>query len=341
MGVRRIVCTGQVSPLAVNILERYGQIEIASKTDERSLAKLMPGAIALFVRGVTPVPASVIESGQDLLVIGRTGTGYDNIDIAAATSRGIPVVFTPGAGARSVAEGTLAMMLSLIKRVPELDCKTRSGEWHARDKTVIGDLQGSVLGIVGLGRIGREVAQLARAFDVRVIAYDPAVSKEAAKSLGAEKVELTDLLKTADIISFHSPLNKETRGMFNRQRLGMVKKGAILLNLARGGLMESLDVIYEGLTTGQLSAAGLDVYPVEPPDISHPIFRHPNVLLTPHAMALSVKSSQAIYSMVSKGMVDVLEGRVPTNVANPEVFQGPLSGMPRSQRFISGSTLSS
>jgi D-3-phosphoglycerate dehydrogenase len=326
MGDRRIVSTGQMSPLAVEILGRFGRIEVAPKTDEESLILLMRGTIALFVRGVTKVSASVIESGHELQVIGRTGTGYDNIDIAAATKRGIPVVFTPGAGARSVAEGTMAMILSLVKRLPELDRKTRSGDWDARDKTVIGDMQGSVLGIIGLGRIGREVAHLAQAFDMRVIAYDPGIPKEVVESSGVEPVELNELLKNSDIISIHAPLNDGTRGLFDRRCLGLVKKGAIVVNLARGGLMDGLDVVYEGLNSGRLSAVGLDVYPVEPPDTSHPIFRHPNVLLSPHAMGLSVKSAEAIFSMASKGMAEVLEGRIPTNVVNPEVFQSTSRG---------------
>jgi D-3-phosphoglycerate dehydrogenase len=326
MDGRRILSTGQVSPLVIEILSRFGRIEIAPKTDEGSLISLMRGTIALFVRGVTPVSAKVIESADELKVIGRTGTGYENIDIAAATKRGIPVVFTPGAGARSVAEGTMAMILSLVKRIPELDRKTRCGEWDARDKTIIGDLQGMRLGIIGLGRIGQEVTRLARAFDIHVVAHDPRLSKETAESLGVELVQLNDLLLSSDIISIHAPLNAGTRGMLDKQRLSLVKKGAILVNLARGGLIESLDVIYEGLVSGQLLSVGLDVYPNEPPDISHPIFQHPNVLLTPHAMGLSVKSSHSIFSMASRGMADVLEGRIPANVVNPEVFHGNARG---------------
>jgi D-3-phosphoglycerate dehydrogenase len=322
----RIVSTGHISPLAAEVLGRFGRIEVAPKTDEKSLISLMGGTIALLVRGVTQISANVIESAHDLQVIGRTGTGYENVDIAAATRCGIPVVFTPGAGARSVAEGAMAMILSLVKRMPELDRKTRNGEWNSRDKLVIGDLHGAVLGIIGLGRIGREVAHLARAFDMRIIACDPVISKQGVQPAGVELVELNELLKTSDVISIHAPLTNETRGMLDRKRIGLIKKGAILVNLARGGLMESLDVIHEALNSGQLAAVGLDVYPTEPPDISHPIFSHPNTMLSPHAMGLSVKSSEAIFSMASKGMAEVLEGRIPPNVVNPEVFTSTLRG---------------
>src|SRR5205814_9779873 len=183
---KRILSTGSVLPIAEQILGRFGQIEIASHTDEQSLITQMKGTIGLIVRGVTQISARVIESGSDLRVIGRTGVGYDNVNIKAATERGIPVVFTPGAGARAVAEGAMAMILALVKKLPELDRKTRAGEWEARDHTVIGDLQGAVLGIIGLGRIGRDVARLAHAFDMRVISYDPEVPKQLAEEAGAE-----------------------------------------------------------------------------------------------------------------------------------------------------------
>jgi len=326
MNNHRILSTGSVLPVAADILGRFGRIEIARKTDEDSLVELMKGTIALLVRGVTPIPARVIEAGAELRVIGRTGAGYDNIDIAAATEHGIPVVFTPGAGAKAVAEGTLAMILALVKRLPELDHKTRIGEWQARDNTVIGDLQGSIVGIIGLGRIGREVSHLTRAFDARVISYDPAVSKEVAAAAGTELVDLDVLLSQSDIITLHAPLSGQTRGMINRRCLSLVKKGAILVNAARGGLMESLDVVYEALESGRLSAVGLDVFPVEPPDLAHPIFRHPRALFTPHAIGLSVKGAQAIFVMASKGIADVLEGRIPQNVVNPEVFRKSLKG---------------
>ena len=250
----RIISTGSVLPITEEILAPYGRIEIASKTDEESLVSLMEGTIALIVRGVTQIPARVIKAGDSLRVIGRTGVGYDNVDIAAATERGIPVVFTPGAGARPVAEGAMAMILSLAKRLPEMDRRTRAGEWGFRDTIIIGDLQGFALGIVGLGRIGREVARLARAFDMKVLAYDPAITQDAADQVGASLVELDTLLHESDFVSLHAPLTPETRGLFNRHRISLMKPGAVLVNLGRGGLIESLDVIYEALTAGKLSA---------------------------------------------------------------------------------------
>jgi phosphoglycerate dehydrogenase-like enzyme len=183
-------------------------------------------------------------------------------------------------------------------------------------------MQGMVLGIIGLGRIGREVTKLAQAFDMEVIAFDPAISGTTSIPQKTRMVSLEELLRNSDVITVHAPLNDHTKGMLNKQRLNLVKRGAILVNLARGGLIESLDVIYEALNSGQLRSVGLDVYPVEPPDTTHPIFRHPNVLLSPHAMALSSKASEAIFSMASEGMASILDGKTAPNVVNPEVFAG-------------------
>jgi len=320
MNSRRIVVTGLTLPIVEELLGPFGRVEIALKDDEESLIAMMKGTVGLIARGMTQISARVIASGADLRVIGRTGAGYDSIDLEAATARGIPVVYAPGASTRAVAEGTMSMILALAKRLKDLDYKTRRGEWNVRDAFAIIDLEGASLGIVGLGRIGREVARLAKAFGMEIRSYDPLISNDTAQAAGAELVELDVLLKKSDFISFHAPLNRLTLGMINAQRLRQVKPGAILVNVARGGLLESLDVLNESLESGQLSAVGLDVFPDEPPDLSHPIFLRPNVLCTPHVMGLTAKAAQATFAMVSRGMADVLENRQPQNVANPEVF---------------------
>jgi D-3-phosphoglycerate dehydrogenase len=317
---RRILATGPVSALARELLSPFASIEVAASIDERSLIALAPGAIGLIVRGVVPISRRLIEAGKDLQVIGRTGAGYDNVDIQAATEHGIPVVFAPAAGTRAVAEGTLLMLLALAKRLRELDVKARAGQWSARDELAIGDLYGATLGIVGLGRIGSQVGRLAQAFGMKVIAHDPMVGNEAAATMGIDLVGLEELLGRADFISLHAPLNEHTRELVSADRLRSVKRGAILVNLARGGLLADLDVLYEALESGRLSGLGLDVYPNEPPDVSHPIFRRTDVLCTPHCMGLSRRAAHATFSMVSEGMADVFRGRIPVNVVNPQVF---------------------
>jgi D-3-phosphoglycerate dehydrogenase len=226
MSQSRIVATGQVLPVMQETLSRFASIEFALSTDEDSLVALTDGMIGLIVRGVVPISRRVIEAATHLRVIGRTGAGYDNVDISAATERGIPVVFAPGAGARAVAEGTLMMLLALAKRLRELDYKTRAGEWDARDKVPIGDLYGSVLGVIGMGRIGSEVARLARAFGMHVIGCDPALGEQATKRIGVELVSLDTLLSTSDFISVHALMNDKTRGLIDARRLSSVKRGA-------------------------------------------------------------------------------------------------------------------
>jgi len=321
MNNRRIVVTGLTLPIVEELLGPFGRVEIALKNDEESLIAMMKGTVGVIARGMTQISARVIASGADLRVIGRTGAGYDSIDLEAATARGIPVVYAPGASTRAVAEGTMSMILALAKRLKELDYKTRKGEWNVRDAFAIIDLEGASLGLVALRRIEREVARLAKAFGLRILSYEPSISRAIADQAGAELVELEAVLRQSDFISLHAPLNHQTLGMISAQQLSKVKRGAVLLNLARGRLLESLDTLDEALESGQLSAVGLDVFPEEPPDLSHPIFLRPNVLCTPHVMGLTAKAAQATFEMVSRGMADVLESRIPEHVANPEVFR--------------------
>ncbi|HEV2175827.1 MAG TPA: hydroxyacid dehydrogenase [Terriglobia bacterium] len=316
----RIVSTGRVPPIVLDILGRFGPVEVLTEPDEDGLVEAVRDAAALLVRGTAKVPARVIEAASALRVIGRSGVGYDGVDIAAATARGIPVVYTPGAGSRAVAEGALAVIFALLKRLPSLDRETRAGNWNAREAFAAGDIEGAVLGLVGLGRIGREVARLAAPFGMRILAHDPAVSRDEAASLGVKLAGLEQVLAESDAVSLHAPLTESTRGMIDRQRLHQMKRGAILVNLARGGLVENLDVLHEALLSGQLSALGLDVFPAEPPDVRHPIFSHPNLLCTPHALGLTARSTERIFTMVSNDIAAVLEGRRPEHVVNPEVF---------------------
>jgi D-3-phosphoglycerate dehydrogenase / 2-oxoglutarate reductase len=324
----RFVSTGPVPPLVQQILKPFGRVEIAPSTDEKSLILLMTNTTGLIVRGVTKISARVIESAKDLRVIGRSGIGCDNVDVAAATARGIPVVYTPGAGARAVAEGAVAMLLTLAKRLPDLDASTKRGEWQTR-QTRIDDMEGAVLGIVGLGRIGKELAAITRAFDMRILAYDPYLREHDAAEAGVKLVELDLLFAESDFICLHAPLTEETQGMVNSRRLNLVKPTAVIVNLARGGLFESLDVVYEALLAGKLSGVGMDTFPSEPPDISHPIFSHPAVLCTPHVLGLSVGATKKIFTMMSEGMAIVLQGGTPQNVINPEAFREHAEGAKR------------
>jgi phosphoglycerate dehydrogenase-like enzyme len=298
-----IVATGPVHPVAEEIL---GPIRVG---DWRAL---LPEAEALLVRGGDRVGADEIAAAPRLRVIGRSGIGVDNIDLAAATKRGIPIVVTPGAGARAVAEGALALMLALAKRLPELGQAVRSADWSARDRGELLDLDGATLGIVGYGRIGRELADLARGLGMRVLAHDPYV-EEASTPLDA-------LFEGCDFVSLHAPLTEETRALVAPPLLERAKPGLILVNLGRGGLVSSLDDLLHALESGRLGGVGLDVFEPEPPDPDHPLFRHPRVVVTPHALGMTRRSREQIFRAMAEGVAAALRGERPEAVANPEIY---------------------
>jgi D-3-phosphoglycerate dehydrogenase len=293
-----IVATGPVHPVAEEIL---GEIVVG---DWR--ARL--GEVdALIVRGDAVVSADDIAAAPGLRVIGRSGIGFDNVDVAAARERGIPVVVVPGAGARAVAEGAFALALALLKRLPELDRAVRAGEWSFRDRVDVGDLAGATLGVVGYGRIGRELADIARAVGMHVLAYDPHVD-EATSPLDA-------LFANADVVSLHVPLDESTRGLVGPELLTRAKPGLILVNTARGALVSSHDDLLAALESGRLGGVGLDVFEEEPPDTSHPLFDHPRVIVTPHALGFTSSAREAIFRMMAEGVAAVLRGEQPAYVA--------------------------
>lgn len=320
MNDAQIVATGPVDAIVKEILRPFGRIIIAPDTSESALMAIMPEALALVVRGVTPISGRVIDSGRRLRVIGRTGVGYSNVDIAAATARRIPVIYTPGATDRAVAEAAMALMLALTKQLNYWDQQLKAGNWQSRFDSRSGDLDGATLGIIGFGRIGQTLAQLARPFNMTLLAHDPFASPNRARELGATLVGIDDLLRQSDFISIHAALTGQTHGLINSARLAQVKRGAYLVNLARGELVEGLDVLQAALTDGRLAGVGLDVFAPEPPDVTHPIFRMPNCLTAPHALAGTRGAMAKVFTSMAQDMAAVLAGQRPRHVVNPEVF---------------------
>jgi D-3-phosphoglycerate dehydrogenase len=293
-----IVATGPVHPVAEEVLG-----PIATGDWRAQLAE----AEALIVRGDAFVTADDIAAAPKLRVIGRSGVGVDNIDLAAAAARGIPVVIAPGSAARAVAEGALAFAFALLKRLPELGAAVRAGDWAARDRVEVLDVADATMGIVGYGRIGRELGDLARALGMHVLAHDPDVD-DAATPLDA-------LFANADIVSLHAPLTDETRGLVGPELLAQANPGLILVNTARGALVSSLDDLLAALESGRLGGVGLDVFEEEPPDPSHPLFAHPRVLLTPHALGLTRGAREAVFRAMAEGVAAALRGEPPPTVA--------------------------
>jgi phosphoglycerate dehydrogenase-like enzyme len=273
----------------------------------------------LIVRGAQ-LGAQALEAAARLRAIARTGAGYDNIDVGTATRLGIPIVYAPGVGSQPVAEGTVALLLAAAKRLGELSRVVQDATWPSRYEVAGLDLEGACLGIVGFGSIGRRVARLCRGLGMRVIAHDPALAEYASPE--ARPVTLDDLVANADAISLHCALTERTRGLVDGDLLARVKRGAILVNVARGEIVESEDVLAEALASGRLSAVALDVFPTEPPDPRHPLYSDPRVICTPHTVGLTARWNEQVFHALARGVESVLAGRLPENVLNPEALMG-------------------
>jgi phosphoglycerate dehydrogenase-like enzyme len=291
-----VVALGPVDPSLVSgVLD--GHCRFVTDPGDADL-NLAAGAIA---RAGAGVDQALLRKAPRLQVIARTGVGVDLVDVPAATARGIAVVITPGAGAAPVAEGAIGMALHLVKRFGPLTALVRDGRWAQRGTVPVGDLDGATLGVIGYGRIGQRTAELGAAFGMRILAYDP-VSEPPAD---VRCTDLGDLAARSDVITLHLPLTG----------LARVKPGAVLVNCSRGGLIDT-DAVWRALNTGRLSGAGLDVFDPEPPR-PHPLYSHPDVVLTPHLMGLSRRATAATFTAAARGVLDVLAGREPQAVANP------------------------
>ncbi|RKY02512.1 phosphoglycerate dehydrogenase [Candidatus Poribacteria bacterium] len=306
-------------PLAregVEILEREPDIEVTlgKGMDEEELVRVIPEYDALIVRSSTKVTSRVIEAAEKLKVIGRAGVGVDNIDVEAATRKGIIVLNTPGANTISAAEHTIALMLALSRNIHNAAASMRKGEWN-RSKFMGVEVFRKTLGIIGLGRIGAEVAKRARGLGMRVIAYDPYLSREGAEKVGVQLVSLEQLLGESDYISIHTPLTPETRGMIGRKQFEMMKDGVRIINCARGGIVDE-EALYEALVSGKVAGAALDVFEKEPPDPDNPLLKLDNVLATPHLGAATREAQVNVAVEVCSQVLRALRGEMVVTAVN-------------------------
>jgi D-3-phosphoglycerate dehydrogenase len=290
-------------------------IEAAGWDQDRLLASLSD-ADALVVRSATRVDAGLIEAAPSLRVIGRAGVGVDNIDVEAATRRGVLVVNAPQANIVSAAEHTMALLLAQARRLPEADARTRSGRWERSDLMGV-ELQGKVLGVIGLGRVGSLVSQRAQGFGMQVVAHDPFVSAEHMRRLGIEPVDLEALLATSDFISIHLPLTAGTAGLLGKDRLARCKPGVRIVNTSRGGIIDER-ALAEALRSGQVAGAALDVFETEPL-IDSPLYEFPQVVLTPHLGASTVEAQDKAGTQVAQAVVAALRGELVLSAVNVDL----------------------
>ena len=323
MDDHHITTTVPLEPLVHELLSSHFRLVTADNDNYDTLLKLMPTTVGLVSRGLAPIDGNLMDAGSNLHVISRTGAGYENVDIAAATARGIPVVYAPLL-AEAVAEGTFALILALTKQLFYWHKMLITGQWDRRLLKRTADLYETTIGIVGLGRIGQQVAIRAKGFGMEILGYDPYVQAHQVEDLGVTLVELDDLLAGSDVVTLHALVTDETTGMINRSNIGKIKRGAYLINFSRGALIDGLEILYDALNTGHLAGVGLDVFPEEPPtNLDHPLFSHPKFIGSPHVLASTVGSEARCIRSWTKDVVAVLAGQRPKWCVNPEVFDAP------------------
>jgi phosphoglycerate dehydrogenase-like enzyme len=322
LGAASILAIGPADEVVQQRLHAHGRYVEVDVEDRAQVSAHLSEAVAIAARSTALIDAPTIGAAPRLRVIGRSGVGVDRIDLEAATARGIPVVIAPNAGTRAVAEGALALILHLVKRLGPLTVLVRDGEWSRRGELPPGDLDGATLGIVGYGRIGRRLGEIATGLGMEIVVTDPYLAPD---RVGPDVmlVDLAELLARADVISLHAPLTAETMGLIGRAELERIKPGAVLVNCGRGGLLD-LDAAHEALLDARLGGLGLDVFDPEPPR-HHRVFDHPSVVLTPHVLALSRRARRHVFAEMADGMARVLEGERAPNVANPEVYAQAVS----------------
>ena len=299
------------------LIGSVAEVRILSQPDEAGLLREITQADALLVR--MPITAQAVRAGKRLRVVARHGVGLDYIPVDVCTELGIPVTFTPDANTESVAEHVIGSMLSLAHRMAPADRAIRRGNWSWRDTNIGLDLFGRTLGIIGFGRIGSRVAEVAsQAFRMQVLVHDPYLPANFSAAHGVTRASLDELLIKSDFVTLHAPLTPETRHLLNSARIGSMKRGSFLINAARGGLVDT-EALAKALSTRHLAGAALDVLEDEPPKSDNPLLGLENVLITPHSAALTEEAMSRMGMTAAEDIVRVLRGETAINVANRPV----------------------
>ncbi len=310
----RVLVTDNLKPEGVKIFQDAGlEVDVNNDITPEELLEVIPKYDAVAIRSKTKITADVIKKADKLKVVGRAGVGLDNVDIPEATKKGIAVMNTPGCNSVSTAEHTLSMIFSMMRNIPLACCSMKEKKWDKK-KYVGRELDGKVLGVIGLGKIGKIVAQRAKAMGLHVIAYDAFISEETIEKMGLAYASFEKIIRDADIITVHTPLNDDTRGLINKDNFKYMKDGVYIVNCARGGIVDEKDLI-EALDSGKVAAAAIDVFSKEPPE-DWSLAVHPKVVATPH-LGASTKEAQLIVSVqVAEQMVCALKEQVFINAVN-------------------------
>jgi D-3-phosphoglycerate dehydrogenase len=310
----KILVADPVSEQGVAILREEHDVDVRHKLPPGELIALIPGYDALVVRSETKVTKAVIDAATGLKVIGRAGVGVDNIDVDAATKKGIVVLNAPEGNTIAATEHTMAMMLSLARNIPQAHSSVKGGEWQ-RGKFVGVEMRGKTLGILGLGRIGTGVAKRALALEMTVLAYDPFISSDHAKALDIELGDLDEVLAAADFITIHLPLTADTKGLFNKETFKKLKPGVRIINCARGGVIDEA-ALADAIKGGLVAGAAIDVFEKEPVDPANPLLGLDKVVLTPHLGASTAEAQVGVAVDVAEGILTALKGEPVTTAVN-------------------------
>jgi D-3-phosphoglycerate dehydrogenase len=314
----RVLISDALSDAALRVFDERGvHVDFKPGIGKDDLVKVIPDYDGLAIRSATKVTAKLLDAATRLKVVGRAGIGVDNVDIAAATSKGVIVMNTPFGNSITTAEHAIALMFALARQIPQADASTQAGKWE-KDRFMGVELSGKIIGIIGCGNIGSVVAERAIGLKMRVIAFDPFLSPERALAIGVEKVELDDLLRRADIISLHTPMTAQTKNILSRENLAKSRKGVRIINCARGGLLDE-KALREALDAGHVAGAAIDVF-VEEPARSNPLFGHPNVVCTPHLGAATSEAQENVALQIAEQMSDyLLRGAISNAVNFPSI----------------------
>jgi D-3-phosphoglycerate dehydrogenase len=318
--VAKVVVTQRLHEKGMELLEQHADVVVAETGDPRKLSPFLADADGLIIR-IGSIDRQGLLAATGLKAVGRPGVGVDDVDVAACTELGIPVVVVSGANTRSVAEHAMLLMFTVAKDLLRSDRETRRGNFNIRSSFKAYELKGRTLGLIGGGAIGSEFGRMARGIGMRVMVYDPFLTKEDVKAGGwICAASLLDLYQEADVISVHVPLTNETRGMIGDREFGLMKEDAILINCARGGIVDE-DALYRALASNRIHGAGVDVLAGEPFDTGHPLMTLDNFVLTPHMAGQTREAAAAVAIGAVEGVLAVVAGRKWPRVCNPQAYE--------------------
>jgi D-3-phosphoglycerate dehydrogenase len=327
----KILISDNLSKQGVEILQKAGfTVEVKTKMAKEDLLREIKRYEGLIVRSGTKVTAEVLGVADKLRIIGRAGSGLDNVDLVTATKRGIVVMNTPGGNTVTTAEHTLAMIFALARKIPQANASMKGGKWE-KERFMGTELYNKNLGIVGMGQIGSHLAKLAQGVLMNVIAFDPYLAEDQARKLGVEMMTLQDLFRRADIITVHTPLTPETKNIINTETIATMKDGVKIINCARGGIINEKDLV-EALKTGKVAGAAFDVFEEEPIKVDHPLLSLENFICTPHIGASTTEAQENVAIGIAEQVVDYLTKGIARGAVNvPSV---PADLLPRLQPYI-------